>query len=534
MSFWVLLVACAPEPEPLPDPDLVTEIRVEPETITLTTGPEGESAYAYRAVATLESGVTQDLALAEWTLSNRSVGEIDETGRFVASNENGGVSWVIARYAGVEGRATLTVLYEDYDNPEGLDISGFGSGTTEPAELWLYPEDGVNIPRNTPSVTFMWRAVEGAAAYRLRFRSEVTNFTAYTAATHFTAEVETWQNLVATNAGGQLQVELAAVKEGVVYEDEPLTVTVNRMDSTGTIIYWSTSAQGLMQIPYGDAASELLTVNQTGHCVACHAVSSQGRVAYTYDGGNGAMGLADVETATEVVAADGGLAGNFKTFSPDGNYLLSTSFGALLLHDGVTGAYLWTVPMSVAATQVDWSPDGTRVALVVTPGHTNDWTYSGGSIAVMEHYGDGQFGEPWILVPYTDGVNNYYPAWSPDGEWIAFNRSTGDSYDDPDAMVWVVRADGSEDPVPLDAANQTSGLYNSWPKWGPLPDDDILWLAFSSRRSYGDVVTGAPQIWVAGFDPARAAEGVDPSWPAFWLANQDSGQNNHIPVWVDR
>ena len=36
--------------------------------------------------------------------------------------------------------------------------------------------------------------------------------------------------------------------------------------------------------------------------------------------------------------------------------------------------------------------------------------------------------------------------------------------------------------IRLDAANKDANLTNSWPRWGPLPDDDILWLATSSTR----------------------------------------------------
>ena len=60
----------------------------------------------------------------------------------------------------------------------------------------------------------------------------------------------------------------------------------------------------------------------------------------------------------------------------------------------------------------------------------------------------------------------------------------------------------------------------------------MLWLAFSSQRAYGNIVSGSPQIWVAGFDPALASAGQDPTWPAFWLPGQDPSQNNHIPVWT--
>ncbi len=39
--------------------------------------------------------------------------------------------------------------------------------------------------------------------------------------------------------------------------------------------------------------------------------------------------------------------------------------------------------------------------------------------------------------------------------------------------------------------------------------------------------------WGAAFDPERAAEGEDPSWPAFWLPSQETGENNHLPTWFE-
>ncbi|MCB9746001.1 MAG: PD40 domain-containing protein [Alphaproteobacteria bacterium] len=531
--FTLWMLACAPEPIPQPEPDEIAAVRVEPASISLTTGPERLVQYQFRAIAVDVEGHETELEVAEWSLSNRSVGDIDETGLFTATDANGGLSWVTARYAGAEDRASLDLTFEDYLNPEGLDTSTFVGNEPTALDMWLYPEDGVNLPRNTPSVSFMWTDV-GAQAYRLRFRSEVSDVVAYTSATTFSADEETWQTLVATNAGGQLEVELSADIDGVLYAEEPLTVTVNRMDSRGSIIYWSTSVQGLMELPYGEQAYEYLTAAQTGRCVGCHVVSSEGRLAFSYDGGNGQLGILDVETGADVVPYGSNTYGNFKTYSPDGRYLLTTYFGALLLYDGLTGAFIQEIAVGRPITHVDWSPAGDRVVLTATPGHTNDWVITGGELIVMDHLGDGQFDAPWVLVPRVDGVNTYYPAFSPDGEWVVFNRSTGDAYDDPDAALYVVKADGSAEPILLAAANMGGGsIYNSWPRWGPLPDDDVLWLAFSSRRPYGNVSSGVPQIWVAGFDPERAERGEDPSWPAFWLVNQDSAQNNHIPVWVE-
>jgi Tol biopolymer transport system component len=257
-------------------------------------------------------------------------------------------------------------------------------------------------------------------------------------------------------------------------------------------------------------------------------------MAFTYDGGDGRLGIKALDGLTDVVAYDADVYANFKAFSPDGRWMIGTSRGVLSMYNGTTGEYLWDIPMDSTATHPDWSPDGERVTVVLTDGeeHWADWYFGGGRIAVMDHLGDGLFGEPRIVHEREAGSNAYYPAWSPDSEWLAFNVSTGDGYDDEDAAVWVVHRSGNG-ALPLLAANQTDGLTNSWPRWAPLPDDDVLWLAFGSKRPYGTIVDGAPQIWVAGFDPERALAGEDPSWPAFWLPNQDTAQSNHIPVWAE-
>ncbi|MBM4391290.1 MAG: PD40 domain-containing protein [Deltaproteobacteria bacterium] len=135
-------------------------------------------------------------------------------------------------------------------------------------------------------------------------------------------------------------------------------------------------------------------------------------------------------------------------------------------------------------------------------------------------------------------LNVFYPAFSPDGRWVAFNMALGSSYDNENAQLYVISVDGGE-PIPLAAANFAEGITNSWPHWGPLPDDEVFWLAFASKRAYGDIVNDGvtdpsllqSQIWVAAFRPALAEAGGDPSSPAFWLPNQDPETSNHTSYW---
>ena len=523
------LAGCS-EGFPVPDPSSVVSLVIEPAELTVYTSPEGGSITDFELMSRRVDGSLVELEEAEWTLSNRTVGEIDETGEFEASVDNGGVANVLARFAGIEAQALVTVVFVDVIASEGIDVAAFDVPRIAHPGLWTYPPNGVNLPRNTPSLSFQWADV-GATAARIRFRSAVTDLTVYAAGTSWTADEATWASLVGTNAGGSVEVELSLLVGTEVWSEEVITVNVNRFDARGAIYYWSTSAYGIRRIAYGSQAEDFLTAATTGYCVGCHSVRGD-RIGYTFDGGNGAFGLRNIGSGTDVIHHESGVFGNFNTISPDESRVLVALQGSLLLYDAGTGALIGEVATGGWATHPDWSPDGTQVAFVMTNGDGVDWSFTGGRIMVMDVYADGSFGSPVAIIDPVDPYNAYYPAWSPDGEWLVYNVSTGDSYADPDAMVWVAKADGSV-AVELTAASVVTGLTNSLPRWAPLPDDDVLWLAFSSNRVYGNVTLGNPQLWVSGFDPVRAAAGVDPSWPAFWLPGQDPAQNNHIPMWAE-
>ena len=148
-----------------------------------------------------------------------------------------------------------------------------------------------------------------------------------------------------------------------------------------------------------------------------------------------------------------------------------------------------------------------------------------------------KWGASTALVSYS-GQNNDYPAYSPDGKWVIFNRSPSDanSYDAKDAQVWVVPATGGT-PIKLTTAS-TGG--DSWPKWTATmqtyKSGNLVWVTFSSRRAYGlrSAAGATAQIWMTAFDPSKASSGADPSYPAFWLPFQDLGSGNHIAQWVTK
>lgn len=511
----------------------LTAITVSPDTVDLITGqvPADELAVQFQATGTYSDGTVQDLGLVAWTLSNQSAGAIDETGLFLPAELNGGRTWITARLAGLEGTAEATVVLQQVVNDEGVDTALFTGDAALLEDAWTYPEDGVNVPRNTPSLEFQWHDL-GAQAYALRLVSPLTDTTVYTTDTAWKAEDE-WPIIAGTNAGGSLEVTLTALQDDGLWTTTPNTIQVNRMDAFGSIYYWTSSTRGFMRLPYGSSEPEsYMNPVSEGTCVGCHAISSTGMLGFTYGTTTAPLGLYDIVEDEAVLTEEDGAQGRFKTFSPDGTWLLAAKDASLVLYDGVTGEELSTLDLAAQATQPDWSPLGDRVAVTLVTSHNHDVEITGGRVALLEHLGNGEFGEIRVLVEPEEPVQAFYPTFSPDGRWIAFNQSTGDGYDDPDAELWVVSVDGGE-PIRLDAANQGPELTNSWPHWAPLPDDDVLWLAFSSRRPYGEQVDGEPQVWISAFDPALADALEDPSWPAFWLPGQSTEHNNHLPVWVD-
>ena len=135
-----------------------------------------------------------------------------------------------------------------------------------------------------------------------------------------------------------------------------------------------------------------------------------------------------------------------------------------------------------------WSPDGNKLA------------YSAGdSLRVVPSGG----GTPVTLT------NGYFPAWSPNGEIIAFCRGGGD-----EARIWIIPHDGG-------VATQISVGEGIYPSWSP----DGTRLAFISDRS------GQIDIWIipiGGGDAERFTTSGDVWWPA-WSPN-----GTWIAYWHDQ
>lgn len=317
----------------------------------------------------------------------------------------------------------------------------------------------------------------------------------------------------------------------------------------GGLYYWAASSGSILRYEFGRAGArpELYVGGDPINCQGCHTMSRNGQRAAIgrFIPGPAITRIVDVPTRRMTSPEFGA---NFGTFSPDNTRLLSSDGARLALVDGYTGAAVPGLAAGLAGTMPDWSRNGRTVVfarprgfvppLFGSPGH------NGPADLFTMSWSGGTFSTPTMLVAATGSENHFYPSFSPDDNWVLFNRGASSSFNAIDAHLYAVRADRSMPPVRLAAADTATEVGNSWPKWVPFvhsyQGEPLMWLTFSSRRDYGlrlqqqgrEVAMRTSQLWMAAFRPTHAASG-DPSAPAFWLPFQDLSTGNHIAQWSE-
>jgi hypothetical protein len=183
-----------------------------------------------------------------------------------------------------------------------------------------------------------------------------------------------------------------------------------------------------------------------------------------------------------------------------------------------------------------WSRDGATIVYTSVAGSIVDGRPDTGPMDLFRvpyNGGNGGMAEPIAGAASAEYIE-YYPAFSPDDDLVAFTRAPSDvgSYNQPQAEIFVIPPGGgtatrlnANDP-PACTGKSSPGVTNSWPKWSPYAETrgerTFYFLTFSSTRR------GTPQLFVT----AIVREGTSlTTYPALHLWNQPADEGNHTPSW---
>jgi hypothetical protein len=452
------------------------------------------------------------------------------------------------------------------------------SGSPTGGPCLVEPEVGTLYPRNWLRPRFSWLPTGSENLFELRLTaaSQTDALVVYTTATTWTMPLAMWTSLAQHSPDDPITVTI----RGATFDGTSLTmgpelgssgaIAIAAVDAPGAIVYWTTSGgTGLRGFRIGDEAVHdvVRPVDASTACVGCHSSTPDG----TYVGFSASPDPGNGDPATLGMLSSDGTRTTPPFITPAAQALMARQNQEMPVfsaqhwqagdHVGVTmypigGVFqiIWTDLEATATDQgIGWGvfartgdPNPAAYAsfanttdtilYVSSPTVSSGVTVTHGDLATIPYGARAGGASTTIAGANTTAFNEYYPTFSPDDRFVAYNRVTDgqSSYNNGAAEVFVVPAAGggavrlaANDP-PACSGRTSPGVTNSWPQWAPAASDAggkrYYWLTFSSTRSTG----GNPQLYVT---PVVESAGLLTTYPALYLWNQPAGENNHTPAW---
>ena len=448
------------------------------------------------------------------------------------------------------------------------------TGTATGGPCLVEPEVGTLYPRNWLRPRFSWLPAAGQNLFEVRLTvgNQVNPLVVYTTASTWTMPAAIWSGLQAHSVGMPITVAI----RGGAFDGTTLSgvahgstgdIAIAAADAPGAIVYWTTSGgTGLRGFTIGDETVKDIVrpADASSKCVGCHSSTPDGAYvgfSSSQNPGNGdptTLGMLSADgnktTPAFVTPAAQALMARVGQESPvfsklhwqAGDHTAVTMFTVASKFEIVwtdleaadasgTGVVARTGDANMAAS-ASFAHTTDTLLYTSAPSVSSGVSTAHGDLATVP-YGNRAGGTATkIAGASTTAFNEYYPTFSPDDRFVAFNRVADgqSSYNNAQAEVFAIPAAGgtpvrlaANDP-PACSGKASPGVTNSWPKWAPGASDvggkRFYWLTFSSTRS----AAGNPQLYVT---PVVDDGTTLTTYPALYLWNQPVAENNHTPAW---
>jgi hypothetical protein len=468
-----------------------------------------------------------------------------------------------------------------------------GPGAQAGGPCLIEPETGALYPRNWLRPSFRWVVPVGQNLFevRLHVANQANDLVVYTTHNVWTLPKDLWTALDQDSYDEDMTVtvrsaQFAGGTLAGVSVGSSATMTIAPVPAPGSIVYWTTTGTTALEgFRIGDEVVEsVLTPGQvrqpagTG-CVGCHTATPDGQNASFCILGGGpdwSNTLANIQQG-KTGSIPPWLGAGAAVFLGSNTFGISTfSFAHWAAGDRIEVAMyqeqselVWIDLESTkltgqwgklaltgdpqqgkagAAGAPSWSHDGNTIAYVSLAQSTTGRLLYGPADIYTVPYNNKQGGQAKPVAGANDpAANEYYPAFSPDDEYIVFTKTTDTTdakgkpitlYDNPGAEIDVVPTGGgtatrfvANDP-PACTTQKSPGVTNSWPKTAPdvglaLDGRRFYWVIFSSRRD--PFAMGRPQLYITAF--VVDAAGKVTTHSALYLWNQPETDANHTPSW---
>ncbi|HEX4453904.1 MAG TPA: hypothetical protein VH143_23730 [Kofleriaceae bacterium] len=469
----------------------------------------------------------------------------------------------------------------------GTLFGGAGTGSASGGPCMYEPEVGTLYPQNWLRPRFSWAAggSENLFEVRVTAANEVNPLVVYTAMTTWTMPADIWSAL----SNHIIEQPITVTVRGATYDGSSMLtsgpeigtsgdIQIASVSAPGAIVYWTTSnGTGFRGFHIGDESVVTVAApsddGAATQCIGCHSSTPDGTyVAYsaTDTAGNGDPAMLGLMSSDGmhtkppfISAAAMTLMQRLNQEAPQfsKNHWQTGDHVAINMYptDGVTdpGAYeiMWTDLEATStatgtgyvartgdanhAASASFAHTSDTILYVSAPAVNSGVTVSNGDIWTVP-YNNRAGGAATAVTGASTADNEYYPSFSPDDKYIAYDVVPGgsSSYANPSAEVYVIASSGgtrvrlaANDPPTCTNQGSSPGVENSWPKWAPQVSQGnsktYYWLTFSSTRN-SPILGPTPQLYVT---PIVDDGTTLTTYPALYLWNQPSDEHNHTPAW---